>query len=263
MVTFDSGRQRYSMNFYASHQRPLQRRSYTGRPSRPAEGQLRVKSGGQPDIARRPVSRRQPTWRQQLRYSARGQKAKCEPSCVARNDVEQMRQYKLWRIIKWPFADPDGSHSLVEAFCRRFGVDHQGTGFQLLGTPDGRLEKQPANAAFPKRWIDKDAVAQIPVQPRGTQSEIRRLLQIPIGQGIVGQTVRGHQQYRERKAAVSVHRPAAVRGKVPPRFPHPDLRLSTVGWAALATHPTRAPSFDEECTTIATGKDYAIGATSP
>jgi len=28
------------MNFYASHQRPLQRRSYTGRPSRPAEGQL-------------------------------------------------------------------------------------------------------------------------------------------------------------------------------------------------------------------------------
>src|SRR6516164_7918337 len=30
------------MNFYASHQRPLQRRSYTGRPSRPAEGQLRV-----------------------------------------------------------------------------------------------------------------------------------------------------------------------------------------------------------------------------
>jgi len=31
------------MNFYASHQRPLQRRSYTGRPSRPAEGQLRVK----------------------------------------------------------------------------------------------------------------------------------------------------------------------------------------------------------------------------
>jgi len=44
MATFDSGRQRYSMNFYASHQRPLQRRSYTGRPSRPAEGQLRVKS---------------------------------------------------------------------------------------------------------------------------------------------------------------------------------------------------------------------------
>jgi hypothetical protein len=43
MATFDSGRQRYSMNFYASHQRPLQRRSYTGRPSRPAEGQLRVK----------------------------------------------------------------------------------------------------------------------------------------------------------------------------------------------------------------------------
>jgi hypothetical protein len=42
MATFDSGRQRYSMNFYASHQRPLQRRSYTGRPSRPAEGQLRV-----------------------------------------------------------------------------------------------------------------------------------------------------------------------------------------------------------------------------
>ena len=41
MATFDSGRQRYSMNFYASHQRPLQRRSYTGRPSRPAEGQLR------------------------------------------------------------------------------------------------------------------------------------------------------------------------------------------------------------------------------
>jgi len=40
MATFDSGRQRYSMNFYASHQRPLQRRSYTGRPSRPAEGQL-------------------------------------------------------------------------------------------------------------------------------------------------------------------------------------------------------------------------------
>jgi hypothetical protein len=39
MATFDSGRQRYSMNFYASHQRPLQRRSYTGRPSRPAEGQ--------------------------------------------------------------------------------------------------------------------------------------------------------------------------------------------------------------------------------
>ena len=38
MATFDSGRQRYSMNFYASHQR----RSYTGRPSRPAEGQLRV-----------------------------------------------------------------------------------------------------------------------------------------------------------------------------------------------------------------------------
>jgi hypothetical protein len=36
MATFDSGRQRY-------HQRPLQRRSYTGRPSRPAEGQLRVK----------------------------------------------------------------------------------------------------------------------------------------------------------------------------------------------------------------------------
>jgi len=29
------------MNFYASHQRPLQRRSYTGRPSRPAEGRLR------------------------------------------------------------------------------------------------------------------------------------------------------------------------------------------------------------------------------
>jgi hypothetical protein len=24
MATFDSGRQRYSMNFYASHQRPLQ-----------------------------------------------------------------------------------------------------------------------------------------------------------------------------------------------------------------------------------------------
>jgi hypothetical protein len=46
MATFDSGRQRYSMNFYASHQRPLQRRSYTGRPSRPAEGQLRVNSGG-------------------------------------------------------------------------------------------------------------------------------------------------------------------------------------------------------------------------
>jgi hypothetical protein len=43
MATFDSGRQRYSMNFYASHQRPLQRRSYTGRPSRPAEGQLGVK----------------------------------------------------------------------------------------------------------------------------------------------------------------------------------------------------------------------------
>ena len=43
MATFDSGGQRYSMNFYASHQRPLQRRSYTGRPSRPAEGQLRVK----------------------------------------------------------------------------------------------------------------------------------------------------------------------------------------------------------------------------
>jgi hypothetical protein len=43
MATFDSSRQRYSMNFYASHQRPLQRRSYTGRPSRPAEGQLRVK----------------------------------------------------------------------------------------------------------------------------------------------------------------------------------------------------------------------------
>src|SRR6266699_1785761 len=42
VATFDSGRQRYSMNFYASHQRPLQRRSYTGRPSRPAEGQLRV-----------------------------------------------------------------------------------------------------------------------------------------------------------------------------------------------------------------------------
>ena len=42
MATFDSGRQRYSMNFYASYQRPLQRRSYTGRPSRPAEGQLRV-----------------------------------------------------------------------------------------------------------------------------------------------------------------------------------------------------------------------------
>ena len=45
MATFDSGRQRYSMNFYASHQRPLQRRSYTGRPSRPAEGQLRVTNG--------------------------------------------------------------------------------------------------------------------------------------------------------------------------------------------------------------------------
>ena len=45
MATFDSGRQRYSMNFYASHQRPLQRRSYTGRPSRPAEGQLRVNTG--------------------------------------------------------------------------------------------------------------------------------------------------------------------------------------------------------------------------
>jgi hypothetical protein len=45
MATFDSGRQRYSMNFYASHQRPLQRRSYTGRPSRPAEGQLRVTTG--------------------------------------------------------------------------------------------------------------------------------------------------------------------------------------------------------------------------
>ena len=44
MATFDSGRQRYSMNFYPSHQRPLQRRSYTGRPSRPAEGQLRVTS---------------------------------------------------------------------------------------------------------------------------------------------------------------------------------------------------------------------------
>jgi len=42
MATFDSGRQRYSMNFYRSHQRPLQRRSDTGRPSRPAEGQLRV-----------------------------------------------------------------------------------------------------------------------------------------------------------------------------------------------------------------------------
>jgi hypothetical protein len=45
MATFDCGRQRYSMNFYASHQRPLQRRSYTGRPSRPAEGELRVKTG--------------------------------------------------------------------------------------------------------------------------------------------------------------------------------------------------------------------------
>ena len=45
MATFDSGRQRYSMNFYASHQPPLQRRSYTGRPSRPAEGQLTVKIG--------------------------------------------------------------------------------------------------------------------------------------------------------------------------------------------------------------------------
>ena len=31
MATFDCGRQRYSMNFCASHQRPLQRRSYTGR----------------------------------------------------------------------------------------------------------------------------------------------------------------------------------------------------------------------------------------
>src|SRR5262245_8626711 len=47
-----------------------------------------------------------------------------EPSCVARNDVEQMRQHEFWRIIKWSFPDPDGPHSLVEAFCRRFGVDH-------------------------------------------------------------------------------------------------------------------------------------------
>ena len=38
MATFDSGRQRYSMNFCASHQR----RSYTSRPGRRAEGQLRV-----------------------------------------------------------------------------------------------------------------------------------------------------------------------------------------------------------------------------
>jgi len=50
MATFDSGRQRYSMNFYASHQRPLQRRSYTGRPSRPGEGQLR----GHMQLSRQP-----------------------------------------------------------------------------------------------------------------------------------------------------------------------------------------------------------------
>src|SRR6266700_4145248 len=55
MATFDSGRQRYSMNFYASHQRPLQRRSYTGRPSRPAEGQLRVKPGPPGVSATRPL----------------------------------------------------------------------------------------------------------------------------------------------------------------------------------------------------------------
>jgi hypothetical protein len=54
MATFDSGRRRYSMNFYASHQRPLQRRSYTGRPSRPAEGQLRVKNGSVRARAARP-----------------------------------------------------------------------------------------------------------------------------------------------------------------------------------------------------------------
>ena len=40
MATLDSGRQRYSMNFCASHQR----RSYTSRPGRRAEGQLRVNS---------------------------------------------------------------------------------------------------------------------------------------------------------------------------------------------------------------------------
>ena len=55
MATFDSGRQRYSMNFYASHQRPLQRRSYTGRPSRPAEGQLRVRLGPAAASAERPL----------------------------------------------------------------------------------------------------------------------------------------------------------------------------------------------------------------
>jgi len=52
MATFDSGRQRYSMNFYASHQRPLQRRSYTGRPSRPAEGQLRATGGSRREANR-------------------------------------------------------------------------------------------------------------------------------------------------------------------------------------------------------------------
>src|SRR6266699_5495074 len=55
MATFDSGRQRYSMNFYASDQRPLQRRSYTGRPSRPAEGQLRVNRVDSPMSALRPL----------------------------------------------------------------------------------------------------------------------------------------------------------------------------------------------------------------
>src|SRR6266566_9311530 len=59
MATFDSGRQRYSMNFYASHQRPLQRRSYTGRPSRPAEGQLRVKPGPRALTAALPFSPQQ------------------------------------------------------------------------------------------------------------------------------------------------------------------------------------------------------------
>ena len=42
MATFDSGRQRYSMNLCASHQQPFQRRSHTGRSRRPAEGPLRV-----------------------------------------------------------------------------------------------------------------------------------------------------------------------------------------------------------------------------
>ena len=59
---------------------------------------------------------------------------------------------------KLSFADPDGPHPLIKPFRRRFGSDHEGSGFYPFCASYSRPEKNSTDPAFPTRWINIEAV---------------------------------------------------------------------------------------------------------